>query len=281
MTVRRAALATVALLAALGAAPAHAWGAKGHHVVGLVAERFLTGDARRELYRLAGDEGLDELGTYLDRERERLRHEWPGSDRWHYDNRPVCEPATPFAARCAQGDCPTAAYERALAALKDGAAPRERRLDALRVVVHLVADAHQPLHAADHDDRGGNDVEVERGPRDEPRSLHGLWDRELVEAAARGASNRRFAADLVRDYGGDPGALERGRFVDWLQESYDIGRRFGYARLPGFACGRASPAHVTLADDYRMEAARIVRERLARAGVRLAGVLNAALTPAR
>ena len=49
------------------------------------------------------------------------------------------------------------------------ALPRERN-EALKWVVHLVGDLHQPLHAADNDDRGGNGVPGGARGRDDPRS---------------------------------------------------------------------------------------------------------------
>jgi hypothetical protein len=277
----RATMAASVLLAALAspfaAAPAHAWSAPGHRIVGLVAEQFLDGDTRRALYQIAGEESLAEVGLWLDVERDRLRTEWPGSERWHYDNRPVCDPSTPFASRCAQGDCPTAAIDRHLRVLADTSAPRERRLDALRVVVHVLADVHQPLHAGDNRDRGGNDINVDMGPRREPRSLHGIWDRQVVEYAMRGESERAFARQLARENRRDVRRLQSGSLTDWMEESYVYARDFVYPGVPSFACGQSPPFIVRLDDEYRREAAKIARERLARAGIRLAGVLNETL----
>jgi S1/P1 Nuclease len=34
------------------------------------------------------------------------------------------------------------------------------RVVALKFILHFVGDVHQPLHAADHDDQGGNKVMV-------------------------------------------------------------------------------------------------------------------------
>ncbi len=269
--------ALLALASPFAAAPAYAWSAPGHRVVGLVAEQFLDGDTRRELYRIAGDESLAQVGLWLDENRDRLRAEWPGSERWHYDNRPVCDPATPFGSRCAKGDCPTAAYERFLRVLGDPAAPREQRLDALRVVVHVLADVHQPLHAGDNRDRGGNDINVDMGPQREPRSLHGLWDRQIVDLAMRGESERGFARQLAREHRRDARQLQSGTLTDWMDESYGYARDFVYPRVPSFACGRSPPFIVRLDDDYRREAAKIARGQLARAGIRLAGVLNETL----
>jgi|SRR6516162_3845041 len=86
---------------------------------------------------------------------------WP----WHYVNIPIHPPAGVLAAYdgardCRGGDCVVAAVERFAAVLSDSSAPARQRLEALKFVVHFVADLHQPLHASNNDDRGGNGVAV-------------------------------------------------------------------------------------------------------------------------
>lgn len=53
-------------------------------------------------------------------------------------------------------------------------APPEKRLLALKYVVHLAADIHQPLHAGFGDDRGGNSYQVQALGKG--TNLHALWD---------------------------------------------------------------------------------------------------------
>jgi hypothetical protein len=276
---RRGAFAAGAFLA-LGVAaaqPACAWGAEGHRIIGLVAEQLLDAHARAALRAIAGDESLADAGLWMDRERDRLRAERPGSERWHYDNRPVCATAAPLEQYCADGNCAARALERARTRLADRAAPREARLEALRIVVHVLADVHQPLHAADNADRGGNAVEVRVGRRSRPKPLHAAWDVDFVKRAVRGESEAAFAGRLLAEHRATLGRLEGGSVASWEQESYELARRYAYGRLPGFACGRAPPGIVDLPPAYSDGAARIVAERLARAGIRLAAVLRDAL----
>jgi len=274
---RALAAAALALLCGAPLQPAFAWGAEGHRIVGLVAEQLLDARSRAALRAIAGDEGLAETGLWLDRERDRLRREWPGSERWHYDNRPVCDPGAAPARYCADGNCASRAYARALARLGDRGAPPAARLEALRIVVHVLADLHQPLHAADHDDRGGNGVEVRVGRRGRPKSLHAAWDADFVKRAVRGESEAAFAARLVAEHRGNRARLEAGDLAAWEQESYELARSYAYGRLPGFACDRAPAGVVELPPAYADGAAEIVAERLARAGIRLAAVLRATL----
>ena len=51
-------------------------------------------------------------------------------------------------------------------------APEEKRLTALKYVVHLVADVHQPLHAGYGEDRGGNTYQLQAFMRGS--NLHAL-----------------------------------------------------------------------------------------------------------
>lgn len=273
----RGAVSFVLFAFALLPTVAFAWSAPGHRITALVAEQSLSGEARRTLREITGGEPLEDVALWLDQQRDGKKSTWPGMERWHYDNRPVCDPATSFSSQCADGNCPLAAYDRYVKVLADPAAGREARLDALRVVVHVLGDVHQPLHSGDNGDRGGNDVAVDMGPGQPPRALHGNWDRELVDRAKGRDSNRQFARRLARKYARDAARWQTGTVRDWMQESYDIARTFTYPRLPGFVCGRPVASPVQLSPEYRAEGARIAEERLARAGIRLAGVLNATL----
>jgi hypothetical protein len=207
----------------------------------------------------------------------RLRSRVPGSEHWHYDDRPLCQSQVPLESYCPDGRCASRAYARALAILADRSQSREERLFALHVVVHLVGDAHQPLHAADHDDRGGNQVQVLFGRRSRPKPLHTVWDTDFVKQLVRGSSEEAFAATLVAEHRADRAHLEQGDFASWLGESYGFARTAVYGRLPGFACGSAEPGVVWLPPAYVVASEAVVRQRLAQAGFRLAAVLRTTL----
>lgn len=78
----------------------------------------------------------------------------------------------------AERDCPdgkriVSALTRQIDVLTSDAPP-EKRLLALKYVVHLDADIHQPLHAGFGDDRGGNSYQVQALGKG--TNLHALWD---------------------------------------------------------------------------------------------------------
>jgi nuclease S1 len=148
--------------------------------------------------------------------------------------------------------------------------------------VHLVGDIHQPLHAADRRDRGGNRVQVSFfGERDAPPygslNLHSVWDVSLVSrlVADRGGESAFVSASIAA---ADRSVWERGSIADWIAESHALARDRVYPMLPvPSACGTKISGVVAIGDPYYEGAAPVVGLQLRKAGVRLARVLNEAL----
>src|ERR1700682_1877736 len=85
---------TVMLVAALTMAwpmaTARGWGAEGHRITGYVADSRLTARTRAALRQILGDFDLAELAVEANVRRAELSREYPGSERWHYDDRLGC-----------------------------------------------------------------------------------------------------------------------------------------------------------------------------------------------
>ena len=278
------------LLAAAGAAPlACAWAPQGHRTVAAIADRLLTPAAGVVVARLLADD-RDKFGNPSGRTSLEAVANWADElhgtaaarPRWHYDDVPVCGSA-PKARYCEGGQCNTEQLKRLIVVLADAGAPLPQRNEALKWVVHLVGDIHQPLHAADNDDRGGNLVPVVlEGVHTRGReNLHRVWDNDLVRLALHTRGHQQppgnidslagEAQRLVADGG-------QGSPDSWASESNNLARNVAY-QYPGFTCG-APPGNLVVLDAaYQREAEAIVRERLLLAGARLAAVLNQALTP--
>src|SRR5437763_12329273 len=193
-----------ALLAVASAYPpgAPAWGGLGHRTMGAIADRLLLPAARAAVAELlSGD--VDKFGAPSGRRTLESVADWADEisgtpaarPRWHYDDAPVCGSA-PKTRYCPQRQCNTAQLERLLTVVGDTHATKRERNEALKWVVHLVGDVHQPLHAADNADRGGNLVTVAlAGVRTRGReSLHRAWDNELVGQALKAGRHPRGAA---------------------------------------------------------------------------------------
>jgi hypothetical protein len=268
---------------------ASAWGPQGHRTIGAIADRLLSPQAHAAVAQLlAGD--LDKFGNLSGRTTLQEVSVWADElhgtpaarATWHYDDAPVCG-SVPKSRYCPAGECNSEQLKRLLGVLRDRRAPPRERNEALKWIVHLVGDLHQPLHAADNDDRGGNRVAVAlAGVHTRGReNLHRAWDGELVRLALHAGSRPQpprnidaltaEARSLVADAG-------QGSPDSWAFESNNLARNVAY-HYPAFTCGGAPSGIVVLDAGYQQEAEEIVRERLLLAGARLAALLERTLVP--
>jgi len=266
---------------------AFAWGPQGHRTVGAIADRLLTPAARAQVAELLAAD-LDKFGNASGRTTlesvavwaDEIRGTPADEPRWHYDDAPLCGGA-PRESYCPGGQCNSAQLERLTAVLADSHADLRARNEALKWIVHLVGDIHQPLHAADNGDLGGNRVLVTLADvRVRGRvTLHGAWDSELVALALHTRSRQQPPRDidaLAREAGSLTAEAGQGTPASWASESNQLARNVAY-QYPGFACGSVPVGLVVLDRDYQRAAVPIVRERLLLAGGRLANLLNETL----
>jgi hypothetical protein len=284
----RAALTLCLLMSAL---PAWPWAPQGHRTVAAIAGRLLTPAARAVVAQLLAHD-LDKFGNPSGRTTLEAVSLWAdelnGTDAarpaWHYDDVPVCGSAPP-AQYCPDGQCNSAQLSRLVAVLADPRAAPRARNEALKWVVHLVGDLHQPLHAANNADRGGNQVQVVlAGVRTRGRqNLHRVWDNELVTLALHARGHQQPPRNLdALARAARRMALEvgQGNPASWARESNNLARNVAY-RYPGFVCDQVPSGILVLDADYQVRAERVVRERLLLAGARLATLLNQTLAPGR
>jgi hypothetical protein len=185
---------------------------------------------------------------------------------WHYINVPDGE-TIQRVERSDNGDV-LQAIARFHAELADPAVPERYRAEALRFLVHFIADLHQPLHVGREQDRGGNRIAVLLGG--DRSNLHRLWDAQALLKADR--RTRRYR---VRDQtqairaltAPDVARLQATAVLDWAAESKHL-RPYVYATVPRGADTFRPDA------DYLARAREISMLRLSQAGVRVAGVLN-------
>jgi hypothetical protein len=236
------ALSLLILGATIGACQqALAWGDEGHAVVALIADHYLL-PAVHERVRLllAGDTtGLvadkSMVGEsvwadrYRDSDRDTSRVRYDATRRWHYVDielddpsvahacfgRPTLPASTPASDGAAQ-DCVVDKIDQFQTELSDPATSVEEGRLALQFLLHLVGDLHQPLHATDEHDQGGNLEQVD-APGLPAQNLHHYWDVEFVQAL--GEDPRAVASMLIEQIGPqDPAAWQRGSTSDWALE---------------------------------------------------------------
>lgn len=243
---------------------AQAWGVEGHEVVALMALTDLSPVARAQVTRLLGS------GAMLAHEAnwaDEIRDARPQTGSWHYVDIPLQATGYDALRDCARRACVVAQIADQRRILADRKRSDRTRADALRFLIHLAGDVHQPLHAANNNDKGGNRVRARLGRQ--WFNLHRVWDAEVVEAlgfdAARVAATLRGSVTPA-----ERKAWQSGTPVQWANEAHGIARDRIYPPLQG-------RREVRLPRDYAARMAPITRTQLSKAGVRLAWLLNSAL----
>lgn len=268
------------------------WSALGHRLIGELAQRHLTPAARAQVAELlAGepDPTLAGVATWADTLRDNDPELSKKTSRWHYVNFAAGDCDYQPKRDCPNGDCVVAQIDAQRKILADRSQPLAARRDALKFLVHLVGDVHQPLHASNRKDKGGNDFQIslrtplapEAYARDRyvdgvmGTNLHSVWDYYILgstdlgaaEPAARGNQTDAYADKLGALTWPTPTAKETTDPVAWAEEScrlvdsqqlYPVQHKMDKAYLD---------AHRALAE-----------QRVRQAAFRLANLLNATLT---
>jgi nuclease S1 len=257
-----AALAAVLLFIPTRAALA--WGRLAHRASAKLADSRLSSRTRamiREL--LEPGESLADASTWADEHSRDI----PGSMFWHFVNVPIW--ASHYDPRdCRPQGCVVSKIADFKATLLDRNAPVARRRTALRFLVHLVQDVHQPMHVADRNDRGGNAVQLRYGRYDNT-NLHQVWDSGLLSRAFRNEDDLMRHLDTLAKRPESRDWL-KGRTEDWANESLLVGRR-AY-QIPGSNSTLRSGD--SIGRDYERENVPKAADRLAQSGIRLAAVLE-------
>ncbi|MGN6520523.1 MAG: S1/P1 nuclease [Dokdonella sp.] len=257
----------IALTLLLALAPLHAfaWGPTGHRVVAALAERELSATTRvalRPLLARSHAQALADVATWADDLRDDRRRSalWHATSKLHFVN--FADGSCHYDAHrdCPGGRCAVAAIERYADVLGDRKRDIDERAEALRMLVHLVADVHQPLHAGYRRDAGGNRHQVRIDGADRGTNLHALWDTPVLGEHHGGW--RKRLADLGR--APLPGATGSAR--EWAEESCRMTRD----------AGLYPPRHRVDAA-YLARARPLAERRLRYAAARLADLLNRSL----
>lgn len=234
-----------------------AWGQIGHRVTGAIAENYLSPEARAAVSELLPHESLAEASTYADEMRSNPSEFWQKqAGPWHYVTVPVGKVYDEVGAP-PEGDSVSALSRFRRTLLDDEATVEEKQL-ALRFTVHIIGDLHQPLHAGNGTDRGGNDVRI-RFFREET-NLHRVWDSQMID-------RRQLSYTEWSDWLGQKITTEQLRAWSnpdpevWIGESTTIRDRI-------------YPEDADISWDYLYEHLPTATRRLQQAGVRIAAYLN-------
>jgi len=256
----------LALILLLIPSSLYAWGREGHEIIAIIEEPRLQPEVRDAVVALLEGTTFIKAASWADKVRNRQ------TAPWHYVNIDLADTEYDAARVCPQDQCVIGQIERFRHVLANADGDIGKRQKALKYLIHFVGDLHQPLHVGDNHDRGGNDVDVEFiGETIDPYShkpwnLHAVWDSGIIEVRDRDAPH--YAERLNAWLHLQPeGAFQDGSVVDWALESHRIARDHVYVL----------PDDRKLGEDYYRANVPVVDQQLAKAGVRLARLLNDAL----
>lgn len=268
---------------------AYAWNAEGHRLVAQIAYDNMTEEARRKFdayIQAIDNSSFVEAAVWLDRQRS-AKMLW--LKPLHYMDIPFSTDGTPTTEP--QSANAVYALKKAKAVLEDPDAPLSEKALSARILIHVLADIHQPMHAVSRfnrrnpkGDKGGN-LFFLKG-KGIPPNLHAYWDSAggWLQNKARTKKGRKAKKGrgyyyqnylpILRQFSGLANRLEQEYPCDteslafapqkWAEESWHIAVTKAYSiRM------RQRPSQA-----YQQMVKNISQERIALAGCRLAALLN-------
>lgn len=256
---RGLAAATIALISFT----CSAWSQKGHDVTAYIAEKHLTPRTAAAVDSLLQGMSMVYWANWLDNASH--TPEYAYSKTWHYNNVDANE--TYDTRRPApDGDAITALRHTIGVLAGDRQWPQGSPELALKMLIHIMADIHQPLHMGHATDLGGNRVKVKYFGRD--TNLHALWDNALPEATHKW-SYTEWQQQIDRATPSEQAVIISGNIDDWARQSVAAAADI-YRDMP-------EGKDVSYNDIARW--APLVEEQYLKGSLRLAHVLNLIFDP--
>jgi hypothetical protein len=276
--------------------PAHAFGDEGHQVIALIADHYLEPAVRTRVQALLDadtsglttDTGIASEATwadhYRDSDRNTTKIRYLQTHLWHFVDLELTSPSLtkacfqhpplPAGTKASAGpsnNCLTDKIAQFRKELADPQTPVDEQCYALQFLLHFIGDLHQPLHASNDSDAGGNNklVKADNIPSG---SLHHYWDTEFIKRL--GSNPDAVATTLINGItASQRHTWSTGTVNSWAAQSYEVAKAHAYGKLPA----PEADGHYALSGAYVTDATTTERRQLRRAGVRLAKVLNDAL----
>ena len=234
---------------------AGAWGKTGHRAVAEIAYNQLDKNAKKKIEKLLGDSYLPLFATYADDIRSEKEN--PMGKLPHYVNMNFDENYE-TSEKHEHGDLVTA-FNDMLSKIKDPKLSNEEKAIALKFIIHLVGDAHQPMHVGLAEDLGGNKVDITWF--DKKTNLHYVWDEDMIDYSRLSYTElARFAGRPTKE---ELTKLFNTSIVDWVDETHV------YTKMIYDNLGDKNYSY-----DYYYKFSPIVFKQIQKAGYRLGNLLN-------
>lgn len=256
------------------------WGLTGHRIVGGLAQKHITNHARTEVSRVLSGYQLQDVSNWADEIKSDHSVFYKSLRQWHYMD---------LANEKQLDEQPTdqwpedlhRALDFTISRLKKRVFTKDLTEEVLlRLLIHLVADAHQPLHVGNGQDRGGNTCYVRWFYSKWTMSLHSVWDSKLIDVYKLSYSEyvdylNHIPPEMKKQW-------QKASVKDWLRESSRLHKQIypqeKGVKISDYCVKSRSMVNFKktpkLGYAYQNRVRPILNQRLAQAGVRLAGVIN-------
>ncbi len=226
-----------------------AWGSDGHKMMAKIAEDYLDNHVKDSIRYYLGGEDFPDCSVWMDEIKSDSTYDY--MFQYHYINIPEGEEYRPTENPNIVNQL-QAVIERLQH--REGRTKEEIAVD-IKILVHLMGDLHQPLHAGYAVDRGGNDVKVSFVG--EESNLHKVWDIDIIE-------DQRINIDSCYKWLGDYSVKEeKTDIVKWMKESRNNLK-------PAYEDVRNGKVDKTYVLKYKP----LIEQRLLQSGLRLSNILN-------
>lgn len=245
----------------LASSSAGAWGLTGHRIVAEIAERNISSKTKKDLQKIIGPQKLAYWTNWPDFIKS--DKSWDHAGSYHYVNIPG-ELSYPDFIKALENTSEENLYKKGqffIHALKhDKQMTAEQRQRYLYFIIHIIGDAHQPLHIGREEDLGGNKISVQWFKN--KTNIHSVWDSKLIDYEKYSYTEYTEVLNVLSKE--EKQQLMQGTFSDWLYDSYQQAN-YIYARIK---------IDDQLGYRYHFENKYIVERQLTKGGLRLAKVLN-------
>jgi hypothetical protein len=238
------------------------WGYTGHRTIGLITENHLTPRAKTAVKDLLGDTSIADACTWADDARR--EPQFAATGNWHFLNLPLGLNYESFKkyVDTLKAENVYSALITVQKQLTDKNTSKQQKVYALKFMMHLVGDLHQPMHISREEDKGGNTIQVSYN--DKGTNLHSLWDTRMLEK--EGLTFTQLAAKFDSIPDADIKQWQSDPIIQWAWESYQISSEL-YAEI--------EQMNKKVIDDVYYEKHMLtVQKRMQQAAIRLAGLLN-------
>jgi hypothetical protein len=231
-----------------------AWSREGHHMVAEIAYQLLSNTAKEKLKAYLGNTSIEDAATWMDEQRGG-NSAYKYLTTTHYINIEKGGKIDPFQKGNIYTELNTVITE-----LEKGSNPTDLKLN-LMILIHLVGDAHQPLHDGYGNDKGGNSINVSFFGKQ--TNLHSVWDGAIINKEH--ITTQTILSNYSKLSAAQIAGIKTENVANWINES-----RIYLPQIYSFS-------NSTLDESYVQKATPIIEEQILKAGIRLSGILEKVL----